>query len=451
MQSVFGHSIKFDTMVLYIIEVIFVFASVYGILVWGMSPDPAHDHWRLGLLAAMLALSSGVVLCASGMYQPDLMAHTRRLALGSLVAILLLLVAAWLCLRVVGPEGLSLASFGQAAALALAAGLGAVAARLGHALAARSGLGQRRLLIVSDPEAPPPPPEESVSPDAMPGTLEILLPGANAARLRELLTPGWLRAYNIWAVVAPGLTGDADLRRHCNQNGVRFLTPDEFHECRLTRVAFERLPQDWLATATSTRRNWIADIIRRGFDIMVALSILLFTLPVMLMAALIIRLDSPGPVFYRQERTGRHGRGFMLYKFRSMVVDAERGGAPRWATPGDPRVTRFGRFMRLTRIDELPQLLNVLRGDMAMVGPRPERPAFVDQLSAAIPHYQDRHCVKPGITGWAQVNYPYGASIEDARMKLAYDLYYVRRRSLFLDLLILIATVRVVLFQEGAR
>ncbi len=449
MQSVFGHSIKFDTMVLYILEAIFVFASVYGILIWGMSPDPAHDHWRLGLLAAMLALSSGVVLCASGMYQPDLMAHTRRLALGSMVALMLLLVAAWLCLRLVSPEGLRLASFGQVSALALAAGLGAVAARLGHALAARSGLGQRRLLIVTDPETPALPPEENVSPDAMPGTLEILLPGASPARLRELLSPAWLRAYNIWAVVAPGLPADAELRRHCNQNGVRLLTPDEFQECRLTRVAFDRLPQDWLATAR--RPNWMAEAMRRAFDIAVALSILLFTLPVMLAAALVIRLDSPGPIFYRQERVGRDGRGFMLYKFRSMVVDAERGGTPRWATPGDPRVTRVGRFMRLTRIDELPQLLNVLRGDMAMVGPRPERPGFVEQLSVAIPHYEDRHCVKPGITGWAQVNYPYGASIEDARMKLAYDLYYVRRRSLFLDLLILIATVRVVLFQEGAR
>ena len=134
-----------------------------------------------------------------------------------------------------------------------------------------------------------------------------------------------------------------------------------------------------------------------------------------------------------------------------MVVDAEAGGAPCWATRNDPRVTRFGRFMRLTRIDELPQLLNVLRGEMAIVGPRPERPGFVEQLGRLIPHYDDRAMVKPGITGWAQVNYPYGASVEDARMKLAYDLYYVCRRSLFLDIIILVSTVRVVLFQEGAR
>jgi lipopolysaccharide/colanic/teichoic acid biosynthesis glycosyltransferase len=148
---------------------------------------------------------------------------------------------------------------------------------------------------------------------------------------------------------------------------------------------------------------------------------------------------------------GRGGRVFTLFKFRSMRTDAEAAGAPVWASRRDDRVTRVGRFIRLTRIDEIPQVLNVLRGDMAFVGPRPERPTFVEQLGRIIPHYNDRAVVKPGITGWAQVNYPYGASVEDARMKLAYDLYYVRRRSLFLDLLILVATVRVVLFQEGSR
>jgi lipopolysaccharide/colanic/teichoic acid biosynthesis glycosyltransferase len=171
----------------------------------------------------------------------------------------------------------------------------------------------------------------------------------------------------------------------------------------------------------------------------------------MLVTMLAIRLDGPGPIFYRQERIGLGNRPFTLFKFRSMVVDAERGGAPKWATRSDPRVTRVGRFLRLTRIDEIPQVLNVLRGDMSIVGPRPERPAFVEQLAAVIPHYNDRAVVKPGITGWAQVSFPYGASVEDARTKLEYDLYYVRRRSLFLDLLILLATVRVVLFQEGAR
>jgi lipopolysaccharide/colanic/teichoic acid biosynthesis glycosyltransferase len=171
----------------------------------------------------------------------------------------------------------------------------------------------------------------------------------------------------------------------------------------------------------------------------------------MLLAAIAIKLDSRGPVFYRQERLGQHNRPFMVIKFRSMRTDAEKDGKPRWAAVHDDRVTRVGHFIRRTRIDELPQLFNVLKGEMSMVGPRPERAYFVEQLTQQIPFFAVRHSVKPGITGWAQVNCPYGASVEDARLKLSYDLYYVCRRSVFLDLLILIATVRVVLFQEGSR
>jgi lipopolysaccharide/colanic/teichoic acid biosynthesis glycosyltransferase len=170
----------------------------------------------------------------------------------------------------------------------------------------------------------------------------------------------------------------------------------------------------------------------------------------MLLTALIIKLDSPGPVFYRQERVGLHGRPFTLYKFRSMRTDAEATG-PVWAAKRDARVTRIGNFIRRSRIDELPQLMNVLHGEMSFIGPRPERPHFVEQLSTIIPFYAERSRVKPGLTGWAQVNYPYGASVEDARMKLSYDLYYVKHYNLLLDSLILFATIRVILFQEGAR
>jgi lipopolysaccharide/colanic/teichoic acid biosynthesis glycosyltransferase len=156
-------------------------------------------------------------------------------------------------------------------------------------------------------------------------------------------------------------------------------------------------------------------------------------------------------VLYRQERVGQYGRVFTLLKFRSMRADAEACGTPRWAEENDPRITRVGHFIRLTRIDELPQIINVLRGEMSFIGPRPERPQIVAKLAAQIPHYDRRACVKPGITGWAQVCYPYGASVEDARNKLAYDLYYIKHRSLLLDLLILLMTVRVILFREGAR
>jgi exopolysaccharide biosynthesis polyprenyl glycosylphosphotransferase len=172
--------------------------------------------------------------------------------------------------------------------------------------------------------------------------------------------------------------------------------------------------------------------------------------PFMALTAIAIALESGVPVLYCQERVGENGRTFTLCKFRSMRLDAEKGGRPVWATSDDDRVTRVGRFIRLTRLDELPQLWNVLRGDMSFVGPRPERPFFVAELTQEIPFYQQRHVVKPGITGWAQVKYRYGASIEDAKEKLRYDLYYIKHLSIFFDLTIVFDTVKVVLFRKGA-
>ena len=168
------------------------------------------------------------------------------------------------------------------------------------------------------------------------------------------------------------------------------------------------------------------------------------------MTALAIRLESPGPVFYKQERVGENDRLFTLCKFRSMQSDAEKG-TPIWAQSNDSRVTTVGRFIRLTRLDELPQLLNVLRGDMSFVGPRPERPYFVQQLTAQIPFYAERHAVKPGVTGWAQVRYRYGASVEDAMEKLRYDLYYIKHMSIAFDLTIVIDTVKVIVCAKGAQ
>jgi lipopolysaccharide/colanic/teichoic acid biosynthesis glycosyltransferase len=164
-----------------------------------------------------------------------------------------------------------------------------------------------------------------------------------------------------------------------------------------------------------------------------------------------VYLDSDGPVLYCQERVGESGRRFMVYKFRSMRVDAEREGTPVWARDKDDRITRVGRFIRKTRLDELPQLWNVLRGDMSFVGPRPERPFFVEQLAKEIPFYQQRHAVKPGVTGWAQIKYEYGSSIEDAMEKLRYDLYYIKHLSIALDLSIVFDTVKVVMFGKGAK
>jgi lipopolysaccharide/colanic/teichoic acid biosynthesis glycosyltransferase len=189
----------------------------------------------------------------------------------------------------------------------------------------------------------------------------------------------------------------------------------------------------------------------RFLEVAISLALLLFSFPFLPFVFLLIRFDDRGPVIYRQIRVGKHGRHFVLFKFRSMVVDAERACGPSWARPGDPRVTRIGKLLRLTRVDELPQLVNVLRGDMSLVGLRPERPHFTDQLVTAIPGYGERSVVKPGITGWAQINYPYGASVHDSRVKLSYDRYYLENRSALFDMRILLATIPVVLFGRGAR
>ncbi|MCR0985104.1 sugar transferase [Roseomonas populi] len=446
MTSVFGHDVRSDLLVLYLAETGAVFLAVYALALLGVAQDTRINTLDAGLVAVAVALCCGVVVGASGLYRPEVLSRARRIAAGGFVAALLLLILTWLGLQFLTPARDPF-SWSMVGAVLLGSVLGVAVARVGCSTATRCGLLTRRLLVLQD--APPGLPAgreaEAVRDFLVPVFMPIDAVGDGA------LTPEWLKAQRIWAVVAEPSSLTCTMRERFRAAGLRILSPDELDECRLNRVVPERLPENWLLTARGAHSSRFGQFLHRCLDIAAASFILLATLPVWVVAAVLVRLDSPGPILYRQVRVGLHGKHFTLYKFRSMVVDAEAGGAPRWATRNDPRVTRLGRFMRLTRIDELPQLINVLRGEMAIVGPRPERPGFVEQLGRLIPHYDDRALVKPGITGWAQVNYPYGASVEDARMKLAYDLYYVRRRSLFLDLVVLVSTVRVVLFQEGAR
>jgi sugar transferase (PEP-CTERM system associated) len=237
----------------------------------------------------------------------------------------------------------------------------------------------------------------------------------------------------------------------CRVSGVPVTDLAGMYERVRGEVPLESLKASWLIYGQGFSQGGLRSFVKRSFDLAVSAVLLVLALPVMLLTALVIRLESPGPVIYRQERVGRGGRQFTCLKFRSMCADAEPDGVPRWAVHADPRATRIGQFIRKARIDELPQLINVLRGEMSFVGPRPERPGFVNELTQTIPYYELRHSVKPGVTGWAQVRYSYGASVEDARKKLQFDLYYVKNHSLFLDLLILVETVRVVLFREGAH
>ena len=237
----------------------------------------------------------------------------------------------------------------------------------------------------------------------------------------------------------------------CRMKGVKVIELPTFFEQEHRQVLLETLNPSWMFLGDGFRQGGFAKAVKRLFDLTVSGAVLLLTLPIMLVTALCIYFESSGPVIYRQERVGQGGRIFTLYKFRSMRSDAERDGTPHWARANDDRTTRVGRFIRKYRIDELPQIFNVLQGQMSFVGPRPERPFFVGQLVKQIPFYALRHSAKPGITGWAQVRYQYGASIDDAIEKLQYDLYYVKNHSLFLDFMILISTVEVVLWGKGAR
>ncbi|GGZ04590.1 TIGR03013 family XrtA/PEP-CTERM system glycosyltransferase [Pseudoduganella plicata] len=237
----------------------------------------------------------------------------------------------------------------------------------------------------------------------------------------------------------------------CALGGVRVTDAAKFFEREASQIRVDSLQPSYLIFGGGFDQSFLRATVKRTFDLAASAAICLAALPVMLVAALCIVLEDGGPVIFRQERVGKDGRRFQVLKFRSMGPDAERDGQPRWATAGDPRVTRVGHWLRKLRIDELPQMINVFRGEMSFVGPRPERAYFVEQLGREIAYYDVRHSIKPGITGLAQVRYQYGASVDDAIRKLQYDLYYVKNNSLFLDLLILIDTVQVVISGKGAR
>ncbi len=237
----------------------------------------------------------------------------------------------------------------------------------------------------------------------------------------------------------------------CKLEGIGIVDLPTFFERESGHVQLKSLNPSWMVYSMGFCRGGCQQILKRVFDIWVGGVVLIATLPVMLLATLAVWLETGRPILYRQKRVGECGQVFEIVKFRSMRVDAEKDGVARWAKKNDDRITRVGTILRLTRIDELPQLFNVLRGDMSFVGPRPERPPFVNELSRKVPFYASRHAVKPGITGWAQIRYPYGASVDDAVQKLQFDLYYVKNHSLFLDLVILFQTAQVVLFGKGAR
>ena len=238
---------------------------------------------------------------------------------------------------------------------------------------------------------------------------------------------------------------------HAKLSGVYVEDATSTYERLTGKILIDDLKPSWMIFSDGFVVSHGTRMLKRVFDLALSSIGLVLASPFMLLTAIAVYLESDGPVFYSQERVGEGGRHFTVYKFRSMRADAEQDGTPQWARDGDDRITRVGRFIRLTRLDELPQLWNVLKGDMSFVGPRPERPYFVEQLAKDIPFYMQRHAVKPGVTGWAQVKYQYGNSVEDAMEKLRYDLYYIKHLSVALDLSIVFDTVKVILFGRGAK
>ena len=237
----------------------------------------------------------------------------------------------------------------------------------------------------------------------------------------------------------------------CKLQGVRVLDLASHFEQTLGQIRLDSLYAGWLIFGDGFGQGTLRTVVKRLFDIVCASILIILALPVMFVVAILIAFEDGFPLLYRQERVGLNGRLFNVIKFRSMRRDAEKDGKPIWAQAKDSRVTRLGQLIRKLRVDELPQLFSVLKGDMSLVGPRPERPFFVDQLTKEIPFYAVRHSVKPGVTGWAQVKYHYGATVEDSAEKLQYDLYYVKNHSLFLDIVVLFETVGVVLTGKGAH
>lgn len=284
-------------------------------------------------------------------------------------------------------------------------------------------------------------------------TVPPLPPEAIVGTSEDLLTAAIAGGADLIVVALSERRGIFPLRDvlRCKLNGIEIMDAPSFYERVTGSLMLEQITPSWIIFSSGFRRTSLLTFLKRVTDIVLAIVGLLLTLPFLPLVALAIKLDSPGPLFFSQVRLGSREEPFRLYKFRTMGKDAEKASGAVWAEQNDPRVTRVGAFLRNTRIDEIPQLYNVLKGNMSFIGPRPERPEFVENLKKIIPYYSKRHFIKPGITGWAQVKYPYGASVQDAVEKLRFDLYYIKHFSIFLDLLIFFETIKVVVFGRGAR
>lgn len=434
--------------------------AVLGVaMLWPGSPiagPPATAAQGLSLAAGLLAINA-----ASGLYQP---AHGRSARESYARAALALLFAAPLTYLVFGllpdhgadQESLRWVAIACAASViahrAHVTGTGARSRSSSRILIYGSGRAAREVGQILQKAVPR---ASIVGYYPSPNDLESAIP-ANLRLGNQQSVKAWAVEHQVDEIVVAlsdrrgGNMPLADLL-DCRVSGVRVFDTATLFEKLLGQIRIDHLHPGWLIFGEGFLQGFARTLTKRTFDVLCATFLLVAALPIMAITVMAIALESKGPVLYRQERVGLGGRTFRVLKFRSMAIDAESAGRPQWAAANDSRVTRVGAVIRRYRIDELPQLVNVLKGEMSLVGPRPERPFFVEQLTREVPFYGLRHSVKPGLTGWAQVRYQYGATLEDAVEKLQYDLYYVKHHSLFVDIAILFETIGVVLSGKGAR
>ena len=420
-----------------------------------------HAVPAAGPHAVLMALSLLVINSASGLYETSSPGSLSRSLSRALLVLLVALPLTWIIF------GLLPSTFSNRSTIQLSMVVGVAALTLRRAYVSRStgapvqrtrilifGVGPAALIVgntlkASDPNA------DIVGYVAGPNEREPAVPAREILELEDNLPrlAQHLAVDEIVVALTERRSGSMPLRQllDCKVSGTKVYDLNTHFEKTLGQIRIDFLSASWLIFGDGFNQGAWRTAVKRVFDIVSSTLLLLVASPIMLVTAVLIKLESPGGIYYRQERVGLNGRTFDVIKFRSMRNDAEKDGRPVWAQANDARVTRVGGIIRKLRIDELPQIFNVLKGEMSLVGPRPERPFFVEQLTQEIPFYALRHSVKPGVTGWAQVSYPYGATVEDSQEKLQYDLYYVKNHTLFLDLVVLMETVGVVLTGKGAR
>ncbi len=463
-MRIFGHHVSRAATLLAGFEILLVYACLQLALILTSDTPQVKTLPHLEALAA--AITVVIAMSVMGLYERQKqallgitgIADALRLILGVLLGAFIVKFFNIFVLQT---------PFVSTSTLALGAGL-AIIALLGERRLYRSmrqleifkrrviilGSGTRALAVGSTHGGQTP--YEILSYVALPGETSTDVPMDEIRRLQPgeslLDLAREMRAEEI-VVAVRDRRGSLPIRQllECKLQGITVTDISSFFEREQHQLPLDSLNTSWLVFGSGFRQSWFGNVVKRSFDLVASAVLLVLALPIMLFTMIAIRIEGPGPILYWQTRIGRANRPFEICKFRSMRPDAEKDGQARWASGKDDRVTRVGRVIRKLRIDEVPQVFNVFKGEMSFVGPRPERPVFVDQLSEQIPYFLARHSIRPGITGWAQVRYPYGASVEDAKQKLQYDLYYLKNHTLFLDLVILLETVKVVLFGRGAR